>query len=55
LLPDDRALSDGMLAAARATLGDDAFDAEIAAGRALERTALLLAAEEVFEETTRTA
>jgi len=54
LLPDDRALSDAMLAAARATLGDDEFGAEIAAGRARELPDLLLAADEVFEQVMRT-
>jgi hypothetical protein len=40
---------------ARANLGDDAFDAEAAAGRALELPELLLIADEVFDEAMRTA
>ncbi len=48
LLPDDRALSDAVLAAARANLGD-AFDAEVSAGRALALADVIAAADAVFE------
>jgi predicted ATPase/class 3 adenylate cyclase len=48
LLPDDRALSDAVLAAARANLGD-AFDLEVAAGRAMDLPDVVTAAEAVFD------
>ncbi len=48
LLPDDQTLSDAVLAAARANLGD-AFDGEVAAGRALALADVVAAAEVVFE------
>jgi predicted ATPase len=54
LLSDDRALSDAMLAATRATLGDDGFAAELAAGRVLDLPELLRTADEVFEQAMRT-
>ena len=48
LLPDDQALSDVVLAAARANLGD-AFDTEVAAGQALSLEDVVAAADAVFE------
>ena len=48
LLPDDQALSDTVLAAARTNLGD-AFDAEVVAGRALARPEVVAEADAVFD------